>query len=166
MSISVKCSHHIGEVWILKLIKWQVEKKNNSNLELGTVVTISLYITLGTNKRCEKWVTCLILLRVSSGHNFLLCTYLRWYTLLIIQQGFPGGLVIKNPSASVRYMGMKPGLVRLHMLPVSKPVFHTYWTPSDLYTLLHNKGSPHNEKPVYRTSSSPTCSTEDPAQPK
>ena len=51
------------------------------------------------------------------------------YTLLYLKQttrDFPGGTVVKNPSANAGDMGSIPGPGRSHLRGTTKPVCHNY----------------------------------------
>ena len=64
------------------------------------------------------------------------------------KRDFPGGPVVKNPPANAGDMNSIPGPGRSHMLWVNLACATQILKPMNLKTVLHNKRSHHNEKPM------------------
>ena len=87
--------------------------------------------------------------------------------------GFPGGPVVKNPPANAGDMGSIPGSGRSHVMQgnwARVPQVLSLCSGAHKSQLLkptHPRAhAPQQEKSAHHDERKPTCSSEDPAQPK
>ena len=83
-----------------------------------------------------------------------------------INRNFPGGPVVKNPPGSSEDMGSIPGPRRFHVSEGQLSLYAVTTEARAPRACVPQPRSHCNEKPTCCKQSKPTCSNEDPAQPK